>query len=370
MATMTTKQAIKLPVVDISSVDQESVAAELIDAAATQGFVYIKNLGRDIPSSVVDHAFDLSRKFFSSPIEEKETCKITEDVSLYGTNVEKQVEADASHLQNRGWSGMHTETLDAKNQRVGDFKEAFNIAEFLNGHPQQPLPPSLAPHEAEISTFFTYCHELCLRVLTLFAMGLKIPSSAGGSTFFSTRHEAARGPSGSTLRLLHYPSIPETADYQPDVDIRAGAHSDYGSVTLLFQRPGQPGLEIRTPAGTWAPVAVIPEGTESDAGPPILVNIGDLFSYWTNGLLKSTVHRVIFPNEGRVGGEDRYSMAFFCHPLNDTLLEPVPSAMIKARVVSDRHGEEEKVLTAQEHLLGRLRATYLSLNFDKPDEEI
>jgi len=187
----------------------------------------------------------------------------------------------------------------------------LNIADFCNGHAQQPLPHSLATHEADLSTFFTYCHELCLKVLKLFAIGLAIPASAGGSTFFSSRHMAGQGSSGSILRLLYYPSIPETADYKPDVDIRAGAHSDYGSITLLFQRPGQPGLEILTQSGTWAPVAVMPEGTENDAGPPILVNIGDLFSYWTNGLLKSTVHKVIFPKDEKSGGEDRYSIAFF-----------------------------------------------------------
>lgn len=54
-----TEQAIKLPILDISDSDETRVAAELIDAAKTQGFVYIKNLGVDIPSSVVDHAFDL-----------------------------------------------------------------------------------------------------------------------------------------------------------------------------------------------------------------------------------------------------------------------------------------------------------------------
>lgn len=108
------------------------------------------------------------------------------------------------------------------------------------------------------------------------------------------------------MRLLHYPSIPETADYQPDVDVRAGAHSDYGSITLLFQRPGQPGLEILTTEEEWAPVPVHPSTTKKDTCPPILVNIGDLFSHWTNGLLKSTVHRVIFPKDARRGGEDRY----------------------------------------------------------------
>lgn len=63
-----------------------------------------------------------------------------------------------------------------------------------------------------------------------------------------------------------------------------------GSLTLLFQRFGQPGLEIMTSPLSWSSVSIYPPGTECDAFPPILVNIGDLMQFWTKGLLKSTVH--------------------------------------------------------------------------------
>jgi isopenicillin N synthase-like dioxygenase len=113
-------------------------------------------------------------------------------------------------------------------------------------------------------------------------------------------------------------------------------------------------------------VPVLPPGTENDPSPPILVNIGDLFSYWTNGLLRSTVHRVIFPKDVKRGGEDRYSIAFFCHPVDSTILETIPSEMVKARALNG-HGNagKGKVMTAAEHLQERLKATYLSLNWDE-----
>lgn len=154
-----------------------------------------------------------------------------------------------------------------------------------------------------------------------------------------------------------YPALADDADYQPEVDIRAGAHSDYGSVTLLFQQPSQPGLEILTPANTWAPVPVNPLNQRV---PPIVVNIGDLLSYWTNGLLKSTVHRVIFPKDARRGGEDRYSIAYFCHPLDEARLEAVPSRMVQDHFVKggDAQAKAERVLTAKDHLNMRLAATY------------
>jgi isopenicillin N synthase-like dioxygenase len=181
--------------------------------------------------------------------------------------------------------------------------------------------------------------------------------------WFSSRH---RKPSACTLRLLHYPALPSDTVLEDEIDIRAGAHSDYGSITLLFQRPSQPGLEILTPESTWAPVPVIPEGYQTTTPfPPILVNIADLLSYWTNGYLKSTVHRVIFPKDARRGGEDRYSIAYFCHPSDDAELVPVPSQIVAERTIAEGEKvgygggtEGKKAMTAQEHLARRLGATY------------
>ena len=117
---------------------------------------------------------------------------------------------------------------------------------------------------------------------------------------------------------------------------------------------------------------MFPPGTESDPGPPILVNIGDLLCYWTNGLLKSTVHRVVFPKSGPEGGQDRYSIAFFAHPVGTTILEPIPSKMVSDLKSLNGVGPEgKKAITADEHLMGRLRATYLGMYGDgdgKQDE--
>lgn len=114
---------------------------------------------------------------------------------------------------------------------------------------------------------------------------------------------------------------------------------------------------------------VRPSGTEqqdsSDSAssfPPILVNIGDLLSYWTNGLLKSTVHRVVFPLQDRSSAEDRYSMAYFCHPRNETELTPVPSKLVQEQSGQisgpGRGPAAEGVLTARQYLATRLAATY------------
>lgn len=329
--------AIQLPVIDISKFTAE-VGQQLLDAATKYGFLYIDTNGTGFTESMVDRAFELSRRFFALPDAEKEVCRI-----------------DRS---NRGWTGMGGETLDPKVQRRGDLKEAFNVGEFAGGKPDQPFPKVLQNHVDELGDFEKRCQTVCDRVLDLLALGLEVEEPS----FFSSRHTQ---PSGCTVRLLHYPAVPADMDYNPEVDVRAGAHSDYGSITLLFQRLSQPGLEIRTPEDTWAPVPVIPGGyTTSTTFPPILVNIGDLLSYWTNGILKSTVHRVIFPKDAK-RGEDRYSIAYFCHPSHETELVPVPSRMVAAHVLED--GTEvgygggaatKRAITAKEHLLNRLEATY------------
>ncbi|EJT77405.1 oxidoreductase [Gaeumannomyces tritici R3-111a-1] len=344
--------AAQIPVIDIAAEDQAQVARELVDAAVEHGFVYIKNQGRDIPLEAIENAFAMSKTLFASPTEEKQQCTIQKN--------------------NRGWSGMHVETLDPAHQRVGDFKEAFNFGEFVNGVPQQPLPPAISSQVADIDTFFHQCHDLALKLNALLGVGL----ATDPPDFFRAAHLPSRGPSGTTLRWLRYPPLAATPDAQTD-DVRAGAHSDYGSLTLLFRLKGQAGLEILTRENNWAPVPVSPPGTESDPAPPILVNIGDLLSYWTGGLLRSTVHRVVFPKSedaraaAAARGEDdaqpRYSMAFFCHPAGSVALEPVPSERVRefaAKGKEAREGnpyDQRKVLTAEEHLHMRLKASYLTL---------
>jgi isopenicillin N synthase-like dioxygenase len=120
-------------------------------------------------------------------------------------------------------------------------------------------------------------------------------------------------------------------------------------------------------------VPVFPPSTENDSTPPILINIGDLLSHWTNNLLKSTVHRVVFPAEAKKGGEDRYSIAYFCHPENSTKLVEVPSEIVKAHkektagLTGGHNKVEEETMTAKEHLMSRLAATY---GWGKENDEV
>lgn len=232
----------------------------------------------------------------------------------------------------------------------------MNIGEHINGKLQQPMPAPLQPYTQDIMNFQDSCFDFCQKIFERFSEALDIDRD-----WFTSRHGEG---SSSVFRFLWYPYVDDVED---GVDIRAGAHSDYGSITLLFQLPGQPGLEIKTPSGDWAPVPVDPRdgsgsttnGDVSDGKAlPILVNFGDLLEDWTGGLLKSTVHRVIFPKGG--SSEDRYSIAYFCHPVDDAELVPVPSKLVQDHAARTGKGSTRngKVLTAKDHLMERLAATY------------
>ncbi|GAB1741258.1 hypothetical protein NU219Hw_g6499t1 [Hortaea werneckii] len=391
-------EPVNIPVIDLSPSNPHA-SSELLNAAAHYGFVFMANdpSTTGLPPAEIDKIFSLSKQFFTSPV------KIKEEVSIASNQAGKNV----------GWLSQGIEKLDPATQTRPDIKEAFNMGEPIRNQLQQPLPQPLQPHAQILITFQNKCHALCQTILTHFATALEIERD-----WFTTRHDQSRGPSGTVFRLLYYPAaedetptgsrVGETGD-----DIRAGAHSDFGSITLLFQQRGQPGLEIRTPAGEWAAVPVDPSsrapatnhnhasgdrdsGENCPAGKalPILVNIGDLLEDWTAGLLKSTVHRVIFPTqyggdeEGgggpaeddsgkKEGSGDRYSLAYFCHPLDEAELEPVPSRRVEeyAAGISAAGGggndgrslgrmrrsvvkEDGKVMTARDHLMERLGATY------------
>ncbi|KAI7228179.1 Clavaminate synthase-like protein, partial [Hortaea werneckii] len=347
---------VNIPVIDLSPSNPHA-SSELLDAAAHYGFVFIANdpSTTGLSTTEIDTIFSLSKQFFSFPTE------IKEEVSIASNQAGKNV----------GWLSQGIEKLDPATQKRPDIKEAFNIGEPINNQLPQPLPKPLQPHAQTLVAFQNECHALCQTILTHFATALEIEKD-----WFTTRHDQSKGPSGTVFRLLYYPAAaenPPTGGSETGDDIRAGAHSDFGSITLLFQQRGQPGLEIRTTSGEWAAVPVDPStgsppnhdepsGIVRDAGGsrqtaeetgalPILVNIGDLLEDWTAGLLKSTVHRVIFPKQQQHGGTksseggkpgddvdsgkeegdggDRYSLAYFCHPLDEAELEPVPSRRVE-----------------------------------------
>lgn len=133
--------------------------------------------------------------------------------------------------------------------------------------------------------------------------------------FFTRAHDPESSTYQSTLRLLHYYAFPEEMLDTAGV-WRAGAHTDFDALTLLFQRAGQGGLQVLPGAEAdgqaWTPV--------EPADDVITCNIGDMLMRWSDDLLPSNFHRVRAPRRGEYLGP-RYSIAFFAQANTDAMIE-------------------------------------------------
>ncbi|HXT08532.1 MAG TPA: 2OG-Fe(II) oxygenase family protein [Roseiarcus sp.] len=140
--------------------------------------------------------------------------------------------------------------------------------------------------------YYRAMEELAARIMAVFAVALDLPEE-----FFAPYIDAPI----SALRALNYPAL-----QRPPApgQIRAGAHTDYGSLTILLPQAGSRGLEIFSPERRWVEVAPTPGA--------FVVNIGDLMARWTNDRWVSTLHRVVIPQDG--AKQRRQSFAFFHQP--------------------------------------------------------
>ncbi len=320
---MVVEATVDIPVIDFSPFlkddpdGKQDVAQAIYRACHEVGFLYLKHHG--VPHGAIAQAFDQSKQFFALPLEEKLTV------------------AWANEASNRGYVGVERERLDET--KPGDLKEAFNVGrevspdEVTAGNQSLVLnqwPEGRDAFKAAITHFFDGCAEAAERVFRAFAIALQMPE-----TYLVDKHQSR----GYTLRLLHYPpmnTIPKPGQ------IRAGAHSDYGTLTLLFQ-DDVGGLEVQLASGDWIAAPSIPDA--------ILINTGDLTQRWSNDVFRSTKHRVGLPNPEKAGC-DRYSIAFFCQPDADADIVCFPSCQ------SDDNPPRYAPIKSGEYLLSRLQATY------------
>jgi isopenicillin N synthase-like dioxygenase len=139
----------------------------------------------------------------------------------------------------------------------------------------------------------------------------------------------------SALRGINYPSmgIGSAAGRS-----RAGAHSDYGSVTILKPDPNVGGLEVRPAAGDWIRAPSVDEA--------FIVNIGDLMAHWTNNRWVSTLHRVVAPDGDPV--PRRQSIAYFMNPNYDAEICVIPTCR--------ENGATTTPVTAGQYLIDKFRS--------------
>lgn len=188
---------------------------------------------------------------------------------------------------------------------------------------------SMWPDDAHLPGFRADCLRFMHRVqavsdrlMVCLARGLGFADD-----YFLRSHDPADPLCQNVMRLLHYFAAPELDDKDNDGDKnkvwhRAGAHADWGLLTLLFQREGQGGLEICPGREAVTQFALGDTWTRVEFEPGAVVcNIGDMLMSWSDDRFRSTFHRVKAPCEpGDYRGE-RYSIAFFNQPSKDTLIQ-------------------------------------------------
>lgn len=188
-------------------------------------------------------------------------------------------------------------------------------------------------------SFFLTCKDVHINVMRAIALGMGLDEY-----FFDQYTDGG----DNTLRLLHYPPVLKSVFKDNPDQVRAGEHSDYGSITLLFQDQVG-GLEVRSPGGKFVRAKPI-EAT-------MIVNAGDLLSRWSNDEIKSTNHRVVQP--AAEGGDEsdmypaRYSIAYFCNPNFESTIEALPGTWEKLS-----EGKKYPPVNSGEYLVQRLTATY------------
>lgn len=207
--------------------------------------------------------------------------------------------------------------------------------------------------------FFDCCRELHRVVMRGIALGMGLEES-----FF----EGYVRKGDNTLRLLHYPPIAK--DTFKAGRERAGAHTDYGSVTFLFQDSAG-GLQVERPPGRGGINDDNKGGVFVDVKPvegAIVLNSGDLLARWSNDIIRSTLHRVVEPprkeeKKGGGGRDDnvgddgsypaRYSVAYFCNPDFDRWIEALPGTF-----GGEKGAKKYEGVNSWEYLVDRLSATY------------
>jgi isopenicillin N synthase-like dioxygenase len=141
--------------------------------------------------------------------------------------------------------------------------------------------------------------------MQLFALALRLPE-----TWFDDKidHDF------SVVSSIYYPAQ-KTAPLPGQ--LRAGAHTDYGSLTILAPTAAAGGLQVRTLNGEWVDVPYVPGA--------FVINIGDMMQRWTNDRWLSNMHRVINPPQAVASTSPRQSVAFFLHPNYDATIECIPT---------------------------------------------
>ncbi len=305
-----------VPVIDIS--DQISAIPLIRQACEDVGFLSVT--GHGVPADLIERTTQTAREFFDLPLADKMTVVMPYAGYPYGYSP-LTGESLAASLGYGGHPDLKESfaigPVDAPTHTITDPDESFAWS------PNQ-WPSGVDGFRETWETYFRSLADLSARLLSLMARSLALPSDHFDAMI--DRHTSA-------MRALNYPKIENPLPGQ----LGAGAHTDYGTLTVLLPDYEQGGLQVQDADGVWHDVSPVPGS--------FVVNLGDAMARWTNDRWRSTMHRVLNPTDRR------QSIAFFHNANWDAVIECIPSCL--------RPGESPKYppIEAGPHLMQKFQST-------------
>jgi isopenicillin N synthase-like dioxygenase len=283
-----------IPTIDLAQSD-DAIVPQIRAACRDVGF--FKLVGHGISHAERAELYAASAQFFALPLAEKR--KVHTSTNTY----------------NRGWTPLGEQIFQPDKQTQGDTKEGFYMGREidsthtlagtpLHGPNVWPSDEALPGFRRTMEGYFAHVAGIAMRLVRLLAMSLGLQPGALDDKF----QEPIQ-----VLRLLHYSDQLSAVDDKGEGVFACGEHTDWGVLTLL-STDETPGLQIRLKDGEWLTVTPQPDA--------LIVNIGDQLERWTNGLYRSTPHRVL-----NTSGQERYSVPFFLEPSFHAVIECLPTCL-------------------------------------------
>ena len=301
-----------LPIIDLGKLAKpnglQSVAIDFLAAYSNTGFGAVINHG--ISATLLSALFDASKQFHALPLQNK--MQVALDSAHRGyipINTSTDVNSKLAEVKQPNQS----ESFMIMREDAADSKPVMSGA-YLAGPNQWPELPGFRKTLTNANAEFSI---VARKLLEVACTSLNVKPSR--------LLQAFECPT-TWLRLLHYPpQVPNEGLYG------SAPHTDFGCLTLLAQ-DNVAGLQVQTTNGDWIDIEPDREA--------LIVNVGDMLHRWSNGILKSTPHRVI-----NRSGAERYSCAFFFDPYVDTVISPLKECI----------DTEEKAIFAPVHFGDFLR---------------
>jgi isopenicillin N synthase-like dioxygenase len=298
---MTTLADGYVPVIDLSTrndpAGRTALARAIGRACEDSGFFVI--VGHGVPAELVEAMYTVTNAFFKLPDADKDLVLNRPGVSgfrRFGGTTARSLDQETPPDLCEAFSAHVTgELSDQERSGLGDYWATWKLANIWPRYPEE--------FERIWLAYMAAMTELAADLLRLSALALDVDER-----YFDSKFDAHVS---SLVANYYYPQLEPPLPGQ----LRRGAHTDFGGLTVLYQEDELGGLQVRQGVDNWRDVRAIPGS--------FVVNIGDLMAMWTGGRWVSTMHRVANPERHQTSS--RLSVPFFYQPNHDAVIEPLPA---------------------------------------------